>query len=144
MTSSYPQTSYPRLPFISLTNQNEAFLKTHHPLTNERARFASFTYYANLLHTASQKKHWKVTSYRPTTKDPHGIWICFWMMYLNILDRFHRWKLTDLHIAVTRSDIVMAASKWTPKFSVDDGWISASPWSLCPPIWSSDKVMMKW
>ena len=35
MTSSYRQTSYPRHPFISLTNQNEAFLKTRHPLTNE-------------------------------------------------------------------------------------------------------------
>ena len=60
MTSSYPQTNYPHPPFISLTNHNEAFLKTHHPLTNERAGFASFTYYANLPYTCPTKKALKI------------------------------------------------------------------------------------
>ena len=63
MTSSYRQTSYPRPPFISLTNQNGAFLKTRLPLTNERTGFASFTYNANLPLTCPSKNHRKVTSY---------------------------------------------------------------------------------
>ena len=47
---------YPHAPFISLTNQNGTFLRTHRPLTNDRAGFASFTYYANLPLTCHSQK----------------------------------------------------------------------------------------
>ena len=58
-----PQKCSNHASFISLTNQNGSFLKTHRPLTNERVGFASFTYYANQLQTAQHKYHRKPSSY---------------------------------------------------------------------------------
>ena len=55
--ASFTQACSNHASFISLINQNGIFLKTHRPLTNMRAGFASFTYYANLLHTAPQNKN---------------------------------------------------------------------------------------